>query len=90
MLAEKLFTYDYLSPFLAESHMQQLIEDVYNVTHDPQRGTIHGDMIRDLFISFKRQLMKRLSAYCSISYHAEFYTHALTNVLSERTSCDIL
>ncbi|KAK1603362.1 hypothetical protein QYE76_008069 [Lolium multiflorum] len=31
---------------------KQLIEDMYNVTHDPHRGTIHGGMIRELFISF--------------------------------------
>jgi eukaryotic translation initiation factor 2C len=30
----------------AQAHRQELIEDLYNVTHDPQRGTIHGGMIR--------------------------------------------
>ncbi|GJM97373.1 hypothetical protein PR202_ga14295 [Eleusine coracana subsp. coracana] len=31
----------------AQSHRQELIEDLYKVTHDPQRGTICGGMIRD-------------------------------------------
>lgn len=30
----------------AQSHRQELIEDLYKVTHDPQRGTICGGMIR--------------------------------------------
>ncbi|XBI14274.1 hypothetical protein VPH35_140887 [Triticum aestivum] len=38
----------------AQTHRQELIEDLYNVTHDPQRGTIHGGMVRELLISFKR------------------------------------
>ena len=30
----------------AQSHRQELIEDLYKVTQDPQRGTICGGMIR--------------------------------------------
>jgi len=30
----------------AQSHRQELIEDLYKVTHDPQKGTICGGMIR--------------------------------------------
>jgi hypothetical protein len=35
----------------AQSHRQELIEDLYKVTHDPQRGTICGGMIRYASIS---------------------------------------
>jgi len=38
----------------AQSHRQELIEDLYKVVHDPQKGTICGGMIRELLISFKR------------------------------------
>jgi hypothetical protein len=30
----------------AQSHRQELIEDLYNVTHDPQKGTVCGGMVR--------------------------------------------
>jgi hypothetical protein len=30
----------------AQSHRQELIEDLYKVVHDPQKGTICGGMIR--------------------------------------------
>jgi eukaryotic translation initiation factor 2C len=35
----------------AQSHRQELIEDLYKVTHDPQRGTICDGMIRYASIS---------------------------------------
>nr|CAB3448425.1 unnamed protein product [Digitaria exilis] len=38
----------------AQAHRQELIEDLYKVWQDPQRGTVSGGMIRELLISFKR------------------------------------
>ena len=48
----------------AQSHRQELIEDLYNVTHDPQRGTIHGGMIRSFTIF---SLVSFFPSLCSIS-----------------------
>ncbi len=30
----------------AQSHRQELIDDLYNITHDPHRGPICGGMVR--------------------------------------------
>ncbi|KAF5196993.1 argonaute [Thalictrum thalictroides] len=36
----------------AQAHRQELIQDLYKVWHDPQKGTTSGGMIKDLLISF--------------------------------------
>ncbi|PKU67875.1 protein argonaute 1A-like [Dendrobium catenatum] len=38
----------------AQAHRQELIEDLYKLESDPQRGNVSGGMIRDLLISFKK------------------------------------
>lgn len=30
----------------AQAHRQELIQDLYKTWHDPQRGTVHGGMIK--------------------------------------------
>ncbi|KAL6873973.1 hypothetical protein ACP4OV_014055 [Aristida adscensionis] len=46
----------------AQSHRQELIEDLYKVTHDPQRGTICGGMIRATYILQKINWSKASAA----------------------------
>ncbi|GAV78026.1 PAZ domain-containing protein/Piwi domain-containing protein/DUF1785 domain-containing protein [Cephalotus follicularis] len=36
----------------AQPHRQEIIEDLYNLNEDPQRGRVHGGMIRELLRSF--------------------------------------
>ncbi|XP_010247717.1 PREDICTED: protein argonaute 5-like isoform X2 [Nelumbo nucifera] len=38
----------------AQGHRVELIEDLYKVVNDSQRGMVHGGMIRELLISFRR------------------------------------
>ncbi|WOK92830.1 protein argonaute 1B-like isoform X1 [Canna indica] len=38
----------------AQAHRQELIQDLYKVSQDPQRGTVAGGMIRELLISFNK------------------------------------
>nr|GEX54155.1 protein argonaute 5 [Tanacetum cinerariifolium] len=44
--SESLFTY--------VSHRQEIITDLYTTSTDPKRGVIHGGLIRELLISFKK------------------------------------
>nr|GEU52027.1 protein argonaute 5 [Tanacetum cinerariifolium] len=38
----------------AQPHRQEIINDLYTTSTDPKRGIIHGGLIRELLISFKR------------------------------------
>ncbi|VAI52214.1 unnamed protein product [Triticum turgidum subsp. durum] len=38
----------------AQAHRQELIEDLYKVRQDPQKGPVSSGMIRELLISFKK------------------------------------
>ncbi|PWA99478.1 PAZ domain-containing protein [Artemisia annua] len=37
----------------AQPHRQEIISDLYTTSNDPERGVIHGGLIRELLISFK-------------------------------------
>ncbi|EMS53733.1 Protein argonaute MEL1 [Triticum urartu] len=39
----------------AQPHRQEIIEDLFSVTKDPQRGNVNGGMIRELLIAFRRK-----------------------------------
>ncbi|XP_075489913.1 protein argonaute MEL1 [Primulina tabacum] len=36
----------------AQSHREEIIQDLYTVKQDPKKGTVHGGMIRELMIAF--------------------------------------
>ncbi|KAE8680539.1 Protein argonaute 1A [Hibiscus syriacus] len=38
----------------AQTHRQEIIQDLYKTTQDPQKGLVHGGMIRELLIAFRR------------------------------------
>ncbi|KAK1426252.1 hypothetical protein QVD17_14922 [Tagetes erecta] len=38
----------------AQSHRQEIIQDLHTTTTDAKRGVVHGGMIRELLISFKK------------------------------------
>ncbi|WOK99389.1 protein argonaute MEL1-like [Canna indica] len=44
----------YRGLFSAQTHREEIIQDLFTVTHDEKRGTIYGGMIRELLISFYR------------------------------------
>ncbi|XBH95541.1 hypothetical protein VPH35_086085 [Triticum aestivum] len=43
----------------AQPHRQEIIEDLFSVTKDPQRGNGNGGMIRELLIAFRRKTGRR-------------------------------
>ncbi|VAI81912.1 unnamed protein product [Triticum turgidum subsp. durum] len=74
----------------AQTHRQELIEDLYNVTHDPQRGTIHGGMVRELLISFKRttgEKPERIIFYRDGVSEGQFYQVLLHELDAIRKAC---
>nr|CAB3471525.1 unnamed protein product [Digitaria exilis] len=74
----------------AQSHRQELIEDLYKVTHDPQRGTICGGMIRELLISFKKstgQKPQRILFYRDGVSEGQFYQVLLHELDAIRKAC---
>ncbi|XP_011010386.1 PREDICTED: protein argonaute 5-like, partial [Populus euphratica] len=38
----------------AQAHREEIIEDLYKKYQDPKKGLVHGGMIRELLIAFKR------------------------------------
>ncbi|XP_059627105.1 protein argonaute MEL1-like [Cornus florida] len=38
----------------AQLHRQEIIQDLYKTTQDPTKGIVHGGMIRELLIAFRR------------------------------------
>ncbi|KAK9290108.1 hypothetical protein L1049_008272 [Liquidambar formosana] len=38
----------------AQRHRQEIIQDLYKMEQDPQRGLVHSGMVRELLISFKK------------------------------------
>ncbi|KAG8074533.1 hypothetical protein GUJ93_ZPchr0006g42628 [Zizania palustris] len=74
----------------AQSHRQELIEDLYNITHDPHRGPISGGMVRELLISFKRstgQKPQRIIFYRDGVSEGQFYQVLLHELDAIRKAC---
>ncbi|AQK67370.1 argonaute1d [Zea mays] len=74
----------------AQSHRQELIEDLYNVTHDPQKGTVCGGMVRELLISFKKstgQKPQRILFYRDGVSEGQFYQVLLHELDAIRKAC---
>ncbi|KAJ0083545.1 hypothetical protein Patl1_30531 [Pistacia atlantica] len=38
----------------SQTHREEIIEDLYSSVQDPKRGLVHGGMIRELLIAFRR------------------------------------
>ncbi|XP_037413660.1 protein argonaute MEL1-like isoform X2 [Triticum dicoccoides] len=43
----------------AQLHRQEIIEDLFSVIKDPQRGNVNGGMIRELLIAFRKKTGRR-------------------------------
>ncbi|OEL21917.1 Protein argonaute 1 [Dichanthelium oligosanthes] len=74
----------------AQAHRQELIEDLYKVWQDPQRGTVSGGMIRELLISFKRstgQKPQRIIFYRDGVSEGQFYQVLLYELNAIRKAC---
>ncbi|KAM0897314.1 hypothetical protein ACQ4PT_022671 [Festuca glaucescens] len=74
----------------AQAHRQELIEDLYKVWQDPQRGTVNGGMIRELLISFKKstgQKPQRIIFYRDGVSEGQFYQVLLFELQAIRKAC---
>ncbi|XP_039779696.1 protein argonaute 1C-like isoform X1 [Panicum virgatum] len=74
----------------AQAHRQELIEDLYKVWQDPQRGTVSGGMIRELLISFKRstgEKPQRIIFYRDGVSEGQFYQVLLYELNAIRKAC---
>uniref|UniRef100_A0A0E0CTI7 Piwi domain-containing protein n=1 Tax=Oryza meridionalis TaxID=40149 RepID=A0A0E0CTI7_9ORYZ len=74
----------------AQAHRQELIEDLYKIWQDPQRGTVSGGMIRELLISFKRstgEKPQRIIFYRDGVSEGQFYQVLLYELNAIRKAC---
>ncbi|XP_019705740.1 protein argonaute 1A isoform X1 [Elaeis guineensis] len=74
----------------AQAHRQELIQDLFKVWQDPQRGTVAGGMIRELLISFKKatgQKPQRIIFYRDGVSEGQFYQVLLYELDAIRKAC---
>ncbi|XP_078161390.1 protein argonaute 1B-like [Carex rostrata] len=74
----------------AQAHRQELIQDLYKVYQDPQRGAIASGMIRELLISFRRatnQRPQRIIFYRDGVSEGQFYQVLLHELDAIRKAC---
>ncbi|KAG8378646.1 hypothetical protein BUALT_Bualt07G0007000 [Buddleja alternifolia] len=74
----------------AQAHRQELIQDLYKTWQDPQRGTMHGGMIKELLISFRRatgQKPQRIIFYRDGVSEGQFYQVLLYELDAIRRAC---
>ncbi|KAJ1692504.1 hypothetical protein LUZ63_009202 [Rhynchospora breviuscula] len=74
----------------AQAHRQELIQDLYKVYQDPQRGPISGGMIRELLVSFRRatnQRPQRIIFYRDGVSEGQFYQVLLHELDAIRKAC---
>ncbi|KAJ8434376.1 hypothetical protein Cgig2_014223 [Carnegiea gigantea] len=43
----------------AQGHREEIIQDLYKIVDDPKKGRVHGGMIRELLIGFRRSTGQR-------------------------------
>ncbi|KAL1568351.1 argonaute 1B [Salvia divinorum] len=74
----------------AQSHRQEIIQDLYKTWNDPQRGTMHGGMIKELLISFRRatgQKPQRIIFYRDGVSEGQFYQVLFYELEAIRKAC---
>ncbi|KAH9619822.1 hypothetical protein KSS87_003277 [Heliosperma pusillum] len=74
----------------AQAHRQEIIQDLFKTSHDPQQGTVNGGMIRELLLSFKRatgQKPLRIIFYRDGVSDGQFYHVLLYELDAIRKAC---
>ncbi|KAK1384139.1 Argonaute 1 [Heracleum sosnowskyi] len=74
----------------AQSHRQELIQDLYKTWQDPTRGTVTGGMIKELLISFRRATghkPQRIIFYRDGVSEGQFYQVLLFELDAIRKAC---
>ncbi|KZV34777.1 protein argonaute 1A-like [Dorcoceras hygrometricum] len=74
----------------AQAHRQELIQDLYKTWQDPVKGTVHGGMIKELLVSFRRatgQKPLRIIFYRDGVSEGQFYQVLLYELDAIRKAC---
>ncbi|KAB2633787.1 protein argonaute 1-like [Pyrus ussuriensis x Pyrus communis] len=74
----------------AQTHRQELIQDLFKTWQDPTRGTMSGGMIKELLISFRRstgQKPQRIIFYRDGVSEGQFYQVLLYELDAIRKAC---
>ncbi|KAF9624717.1 hypothetical protein IFM89_013255 [Coptis chinensis] len=74
----------------AQAHRQELIQDLYKVWQDPQKGTMTGGMVKDLLRSFHKatgQKPSRIIFYRDGVSEGQFYQVLLYELDAIRKAC---
>ncbi|MED6155463.1 argonaute 5 [Stylosanthes scabra] len=77
----------------AQTHRQEIIEDLYKTSVDPNKGIVHGGMIRELLIAFYRSTKRkpdRIIFYRDGVSEGQFSQVLLYEMDAIRKACDSL
>ncbi|KAL0669300.1 hypothetical protein Bca4012_032004 [Brassica carinata] len=74
----------------AQTHREEIIEDLYKLVQDPQRGPVHSGMIREHLIAFRRatgQKPQRIIFYRDGVSEGQFSQVLLHEMIAIRKAC---
>lgn len=77
----------------AQGHREEIIQDLYKIVDDPQRGKVHSGMIRELLISFLKstgQKPHRIIFYRDGVSEGQFSQVLLHEMVAIRKACESL
>ncbi|KAL1820630.1 hypothetical protein ACET3Z_015499 [Daucus carota] len=77
----------------AQAHRQEIIQDLYTTWQDPNKGPVHGGMIKELLMSFRRatgQKPQRIIFYRDGVSEGQFYQVLLYELDAIRKACAAL
>ncbi|CAE6016796.1 unnamed protein product [Arabidopsis arenosa] len=77
----------------AQAHREEIIQDLYKLVQDPQRGLVHSGLIREHFIAFRRatgQIPSRIIFYRDGVSEGQFSQVLLHEMTAIRKACSSL
>ncbi|AEC08055.1 Argonaute family protein [Arabidopsis thaliana] len=77
----------------AQAHREEIIQDLYKLVQDPQRGLVHSGLIREHFIAFRRatgQIPQRIIFYRDGVSEGQFSQVLLHEMTAIRKACNSL
>eukprot|EP00268_Persea_americana_P054738 TRINITY_DN629_c0_g1_i7.p1 TRINITY_DN629_c0_g1~~TRINITY_DN629_c0_g1_i7.p1 ORF type:complete len:1085 (-),score=182.17 TRINITY_DN629_c0_g1_i7:1254-4508(-) len=77
----------------AQTHREELIQDLFKVGQDPQRGTVYGGLIRELLLSFRKATghkPQRIIFYRDGVSEGQFYQVLFHELDAIRRACESL
>ncbi|CAN8270652.1 unnamed protein product [Cochlearia groenlandica] len=77
----------------AQAHREEIIQDLYKLVQDPQKGLVHSGLIREHFIAFRRatgQIPQRIIFYRDGVSEGQFSQVLLHEMTAIRKACNSL